>query len=112
VHLNLLCTTLSCSADVPGLLHGIGHAKRISHLSTVVTGELDAAKSNAANLVAQLRVETADKQQLSTKLADSETIKTELEGALWLQQLLSWDHKLFDHPLSVKTNNATNHNIK
>ena len=39
---------------------------------SVATGELDAAKSIAANLVAQLRVETADKQQLSTKLADSE----------------------------------------
>ena len=37
-------------------------------------------KANAANLVAQLQVETADKQQLSTKLADSETIKNELEA--------------------------------
>ena len=29
--------------------------------------------------MAQLQVETADKQQLSTQLADSETIKNELE---------------------------------
>ena len=47
---------------------------------TVATGELDATKANAATLVAQLQVETADKQQLSTKLADSETIKNELEA--------------------------------
>jgi len=40
------------------------------------------AKANAANLVAHLQVETADKQQLSTKLADLGTInlKTELEA--------------------------------
>lgn len=43
-------------------------------------GELDATKANAASLVAQLQLETADKQQLSTKLADSETIKNELEA--------------------------------
>lgn len=42
-------------------------------------GELDATKANAATLVAQLQSETADKQQLSTKLADSESIKNELE---------------------------------
>jgi len=50
---------------VSGLLHGFGPAK------SVATGELDATKANAANLVAQLQVETADnvKQQLSTKLA-------------------------------------------
>ena len=44
------------------------------------TGELDATKANAATLVAQLQLETADKQQLSTKLADSESIKNELEA--------------------------------
>ena len=43
-------------------------------------GELDATKANAATLVAQLQLETADKQQLSTKLADSESIKNELEA--------------------------------
>jgi len=53
---------------VSGLLHGFGPAKSVF---TVATGELDATKANAANLVAQLQVETADnvKQQLSTKLA-------------------------------------------
>jgi len=61
---------------VPGVLHGFGHVKQTSYIFTVATGELDAAKANAANLVAQLQVETADKQQLSTKLADSETVKT------------------------------------
>ena len=65
---------------MPGLLHGIRQAKQISHVSTVVTGELDAAKSHAANLVVQLRLETADKQQLSTEVAYSEPIKTELEA--------------------------------
>ncbi len=64
---------------MPGLLHGFGHAKQISDVLTTFTGELDATKANAANLVAQLQVETADKQQLNTKLADSETIKTTLE---------------------------------
>ena len=49
------------------------------------TGELDATKANAASLVAQLQLETADKQQLSTKLADSETIKTELEAKVGLK---------------------------
>ncbi|DBB05911.1 TPA: hypothetical protein ACH3X3_009910 [Trebouxia sp. C0006] len=48
----------------------------------LLKGELDATKANAANLVAQLQVETADKQQLSTKLADSETIKNELEAKI------------------------------
>ena len=37
-------------------------------------------KANAANLVAQLQVEIVDRQQRSTKLADSETIKNELEA--------------------------------
>ena len=59
-----------------------GHVciKQTSNHFTVAIGELDATKANAANLVAQLQVETADKQQLSTKLADSETIKNELEA--------------------------------
>ncbi|DBA90262.1 TPA: hypothetical protein ACH3X1_003555 [Trebouxia sp. C0004] len=48
----------------------------------LLKGELDATKANAVNLVAQLQVETADKQQLSTKLADSETIKNELEAKI------------------------------
>jgi len=67
---------------VPGLLHGVGHANQISHIFTVFTGDLDATKANAANLVAKLQVETADKQQLSTKLADLGPInlKTELEA--------------------------------
>ena len=43
-------------------------------------GELDATKANAATLVAQLQLETADKQQLTSKLADSETTKNELEA--------------------------------
>jgi len=47
-------------------------------------GELDATKANAANLVAQLQLETADKQQLSTKLADSESTKNELEAKVSL----------------------------
>lgn len=45
-----------------------------------MAGELDATKANAATLVAQLQLETADKQQLSTKLADSESVKNELEA--------------------------------
>lgn len=44
------------------------------------TGELDATKANAATLEAQLQMEAADKEQLSTKLADSESIKNELEA--------------------------------
>jgi hypothetical protein len=54
--------------------------QKTSHTSTVATGELAATKANAANPMAQLKVETADKQQLSTKLADLGTIKTELEA--------------------------------
>ncbi len=62
---------------MPGILHGFGHAKQISNVLTIFsTGELDATKANAANLVAQLQVETADKQQLSTELVDSETSST------------------------------------
>lgn len=61
-----LCNQKS-SHKVSALLHGF-------------TGELDATKANAATLVAQLQLETADKQQLSTKLADSESIKNELEA--------------------------------
>lgn len=49
-------------------------------VDTLFAGELDATKANAATLVAQLQVETADKQQLSSKLADSESVKNELEA--------------------------------
>ncbi len=64
------------------------------------------AKANAANLVAQLQVETADKQQLSTNLADLGIIKTELEAKLpsgCSNFISNWNHKLFDHSFSVLT---------
>jgi len=83
---------------VPGVLHGFGHVKQTSHVVTIATGELDAAKANAANLVAQLQVETADKQQLSTNLADLGIIKTELEAKLPFgcsNFISNWNHKLF-----------------
>ncbi len=91
---------------MPGVLHGFGHVKQTSHVVTIATGELDAAKANAANLVAQLQVATADKQQLSTNLADLGIIKTELEAKLpsgCSNFISNWNHKLFDHSFSVLT---------
>ncbi|DBA72406.1 TPA: hypothetical protein ACH3X2_010438 [Trebouxia sp. C0005] len=45
--------------------------------------ELGATQASAVNPVAQLHVRTADEPQLSTKLADSETIKTMLDVKDW-----------------------------
>jgi len=107
----LIC--LHVNADVPGVLHIFGHVK--PNIFTVATGELDAIKANAANLVAQLQVETADKQPLSTNLADLGIIKTELEVKLpsgCSNFISNWNHKLFDNSFSVLTNDATNDNSK
>ncbi len=58
-------------------LHGFGHAKTVQPYLHCCYRR---AEVNAANLVAQLQVEIVDRQQRSTKLADSETIKNELEA--------------------------------
>ncbi len=47
-------------------LHGFQHVKQTSNLFTASTGEPNATKANDAKSMAQLQVETADKQQLST----------------------------------------------
>ncbi len=98
---DVMCGAMHANADVAGVLHIFGHVKQTSNIFTAATGELDAAKANAANLVAQRQVETADKQQLSTKLADSETVKNELEAKVpfCCSNFHSyWSQRLFDYP--------------
>jgi hypothetical protein len=82
-------------------LHGFWHVKQTSNLFTAAAGMLDAAKASAANLLAQLHVETADKQQLSTKLADLKTIRNKLETKVPFCSstfILYWNQGLLDYP--------------
>ncbi|KAL0042754.1 hypothetical protein WJX79_009765 [Trebouxia sp. C0005] len=55
---------------------------RLYRFSTGIAteGQLGAPQASAVNRVAQLHVGTANKQQLGTQLADSETTKTMLDG--------------------------------
>ena len=52
-------------------------------------GELDSTKASAATLTAQLQLETADKQHLSSKLAESESMKSQLEAKVYTEPCIS-----------------------
>lgn len=103
---------MHASADTPCLLHGPGHAKQTGHTLNVATGELAATKANAAKLVVQLQVKTADKQQLSIKLEDLGIIKAELEPKApsgCCNFTLSWIQNPFDFLLFCRDQRCNNH---